>query len=523
MKNKKKGASKKTWIVDCRTDSAFDFALKVLKEAENNKYPFVLRANFAKIAYSNSCEAIAKAQTNPQEFKLNSAIKLFTRNLTQIFKVCDKLCTEYGRNNLPSESYKRVTIENPFDYVLINYELIEQYFATAKKTKIEINDAILSMFASQYHYPMIFEDIVLSEKPNNEFVKLLPTNDIIVYLPTDTRKIFGNLGKLWEYYTIGNKGKNEEIIKLITGECRDKDYPDPILIHVPYDSFTNVSELITYAANNPAAVDEICMTAYRLGENNSIISDIIKATCNQIHCKLYIELSARGEISRDLKYVKKLLNEANHQYLDIKIHYNGIKVHGKMIYIKLKANPAIGVFSTGNYNADTATVYKDYHYISCEENVTEMIQRNFSTLWNSNQPVMSSISNILSKEIYEEIGKGKNGKIWIQTNHLDNKHIVTLLKEAIRRNCDVKLIVRTTRGFHNGELKNCKTVIGKYLEHSRLYIFGNDENPRMYLSSSDILFRNLYNRFESYVKISDKKIQKQLIDDFKDLYKNGQK
>ena len=83
--------------------------------------------------------------------------------------------------------------------------------------------------------------------------------------------------------------------------------------------------------------------------------------------------------------------------------------------------------------------------------------------------------------------------------------------------------MRTTRGFHNKELKCCKTIVGKYLEHSRVYIFGDRGDRRVYLSSSDILFRNLYNRFESYVKINDKNSASILENNFIDLYKNGQK
>jgi polyphosphate kinase len=279
---------------------------------------------------------------------------------------------------------------------------------------------------------------------------------------------------------------------------------------------------LVHCAASSNNVNEIYITAYRLGKNSSLIRNIITATNNNIKCKLYLELSARGEVEQDLIYLDKLIHEANTRFLDIKVRYNGIKVHGKMIYIGLKDGNSIGVFSTGNYNEDTASIYKDYHYISCESSVTDMIKRNFSVLWNSEQPVLSSISNILTNEIYEEIAKGKDGKIWMQTNHLDNKLIVSLLKEAIRRGCDVKLIVRTTRGFHSRELKNCKTVVGKYLEHARVYIFGNGLTKRVYLSSSDILFRNLYNRFESYIKITDNEIQNQLINDFKSLYKNGQ-
>ena len=521
-KDKKKGTSKKTWIVDCRTDCAFDFALKVLKESENKKYPFELRANFAKIAYSNSCEIIAKAQTNPHEYKLESAFKLFNRNLKQIFQICDKLSSETNikMHHLINCNNIRTKIENPFDYVDINYQLIEQHFHNAKTTRIKYADTLAQRFIQRYHYPMIFEECK-DTIDGDVFSKLLPTNDILVYLPENVKAIFNVADNSFQLYSEGKLDKNSLFIKLINGESDQ--IPNPKLIHVPKDSFKNISGLIEAAANNPDNVEEICITAYRLGKCNQMINDVIKATNNKIYCKLYIELSARGEIDRDLEYIVQLLNDANHQYLDVKVQYNGIKVHGKMIYIKLKSNNAIGVFSTGNDNESTALVYKDYHYISCEENVTEMINRNFSILWNSNQPVLSSISNILSKEIYEEISKGKDGRIWIQTNHLDNKHIVTLLKEALGRGCDVKLIVRTTKGFHNREMKNCKTIVGKYLEHSRVYIFGKEKDTRIYLSSSDILFRNLYNRFESYVKILDKIIQNELINDFHYLYKNGQK
>lgn len=522
MKNaKKKSAGKNSWVVDCRTDCAFDFALKVLNEADNKKYPFELRANFVKIAYSNSCETIAKAQTNPKDYKLESAFKLFNRNLKRIFSMGNKLYGEKnGKESAIHAAFTKKKIENPFDYIDINYPLIEKYFAFVKNKQITINESILALFAEKYHYPVIYEDYPITDQ-RDLLSRLLPTNDIIVYLPEKVNWVFNEAAKSTALYESGSTDANSEFIELIKNNIDE--IPNPKLIHVPIDSFENISGLINAAANNPDNVDEICITAYRLGNNNKMISDIIKATNNGIRCKIYIELSARGEIDKDLHYIMQLINNANHQYLDVKVQYNGIKVHGKMIYIKLKSNHSIAVFSTGNYNESTATIYKDYHYISCEDSVTDMITRNFSILWNSNQPVMTSISSFIFKEIYEEISKGKDGRIWIQTNHLDNKQIVTLLKEAIDRKCDVKLIVRTTKGFHNRELKNCKSVVGKYLEHSRAYIFGKDDSMRLYLSSSDILFRNLYNRFEAYVKISDTKIQSQIINDFHNLYKYGQK
>lgn len=536
-KDKKKGASKKTWVVDCRTDSAFDFALRVLKEVDNSAadYPLNMRLNFIKIAYNNSCEAIAKAQTDPYQYKMKSAFKLFTRNLKCIFEVCSTRFTGYEE----IVNYSNILV-NPFDYVEINYDTIEDSLNNLRRVSILSNydnsdddeslacwrdSALKSINSSveRFGYPKIYEKAIPFNDESTPVAKILPTNDIIVYIPYKVINIFNN-ANVEKYYSSDDTPHHHTTVdyNLLLNGTSDI-IPKPQLIHTPFDSFEHLSNLISVAASCPDRVDEICITAYRLGKESSIIDSIIEASNNGIKCKLYLELSARGESDQDLIYLKKLIYEANHKHLDIKVRYNGVKVHGKMIYIKLKKDVSIGVFSTGNYNSSTALVYKDYHYISCEKNVTEMIHRNFSVLWNSDQPVLSSISNILTNEIYKEIAKGKNGKIWIQTNHLDNKLIVSLLKEAIQRGCDVKLIVRTTRGFHNRELKNCKTVVGKYLEHARLYIFGNENDRRVYLSSSDILFRNLYNRFESYIKITNSEIETRLIDDFRELYKNGQK
>lgn len=528
--NKKHGASSKTWAIDCRIDSAFDFALKVLREAKNTKYPLNLRINFVRIAYNNSLETIAKAQTDPKEFKLKTALKILNTNLSQISKVAINLLNE--PINIPDKNENSECancILNPYDYIDIDYKKLEDYVSRAKRhPKMMLDENNVKSCATRYNFPKVFEDVVTTQ--NYMSARLLPTNDIIISIPLAISVLFRIPLDIDKYYSNGHKALSELKVKPFIELIENEIYftPSPALLHVPYDSFLELHRIIDAAIKNPQNVKEIGITIYRLSSDSDIINSLIAASNLGIKCKIYIELSARGEIDQDLYYLTKLLNNGNREYLDIKLQYNGIKVHAKMMYIALADRQdclplSIGIFSTGNYNDKTAAIYKDYHYISCEQNVIEMIQRNFSVLWNSDQPVLSSISNVLSKEIYEELSKGSAGKIWIQTNHLDNKHIVNLLREAIRRGCDVKLIVRTTRGFHNRELKNCKTVVGKYLEHARVYIFGDSSNRRVYLSSSDILFRNLYNRFESYVKITNKSVEKTLVDDFRDLYKNGQK
>ena len=552
MKNKKRGASSKTWAVDCRTDSAFDFALRVLCEAKNKKYPIPLRVNFIKIAYSNSLETIAKAQTDPKEFKLKTAIKIFNSNLSEISKVAKELLEETAIQNLcapfdmvvhPTRIFN--TIPNPHDYIDIDYDSLKHIIANLSSDKASDGcdcccgpsswPTFIELFthkatavdvlscAVRYNFPKIMEEMSADLQSMKIVSRLMPTNDIVVTIPYRIWQLFQISIDLDTHYPEGKSTKIANIMNLINAKHPDPIIPPARLIHTPYDSFGNIITLLQHAAKNPDNVSEIGITIYRLSPNSKIIGSLIAAAKNGIHCKIYIELSARGEIDQDLQYLVALLDQSIRKFIDVKIQYNGIKVHGKMMYISLKNGEEIGIFSTGNYNEATARIYKDYHYVTCKEDVVAMIKQNFTTLWNSDQPVMSSISNVLSKEIYEEILKGKNGKIWIQTNHLDNKHIVNLLREAIRRECDVRLIVRTTRGFHNRELKNCKTIVGKYLEHSRVYIFGDGSDRRVYLSSSDILFRNLYNRFESYVKITDGEVEQQLVEDFKDLYKNGQK
>lgn len=607
-KNKKKGTSKKTWVVNCRTDSAFDFALKVLDEAKKEKkYHIDLRCNFVKIAYENSKEAIAKAQTDPVEYKLKTAMKLFNRNLRKIFGYAKELSPSIGafRDN-KAESfienpYSEKEVPNPFNVVDIEYGLLNDFMLHGPKGNTLLNEVSFEDFKKafyhEYQYPSIIEvnelvrdataslsnystfvqaHIVEHDRYANvdrkcesiEYAELLPTNQIKIHIPYEAARIFKYLKNevnIMNHYkhkkselkvainnVYGVNPKNMAINDAIrstgllttyfqaldpqyTGSLEDSldkviHWSDPVLVNTKWHHLYPVTKLLEAAANNPNDVESIYITLYRIGKNSKIIDSLITASKNKIPCKIFFEISARGEIENDLKHIYKMLIEADMDYLDIKLKYSDVKVHGKMILIKTKIpyddNNSlfnIGIFGTGNFNEDTAPIYKDYHYITSSPDEVQMIERNFDILWNSSQPILSSISSIIIKEIYAEIEKGKDGRIWIQTNHLDNKYLVSLLKTAIAKDVDVKLIVRTTKGFHKKELKNCKTVVGKYLEHSRVYIFGVKE-PRIYISSSDMLFRNLYNRFEVYIKIPliDTNTKMILTNDFNRLWDGKQ-
>jgi polyphosphate kinase len=134
-----------------------------------------------------------------------------------------------------------------------------------------------------------------------------------------------------------------------------------------------------------------------------------------------------------------------------------------MFYLEFADGRSIGVFSTGNFNPNTTPIYKDYIYITSDPQINDTLKHHFNMIFNNTQPILSSIAQLVLREIYKEISKGKDGRIYIQTNHLDNKLIVASLKEAIRKKCDVKLIIRTTKGFRKKDLPVVKTIVGNIL------------------------------------------------------------
>ena len=596
MSNKKKGSNKKTWRVDARTDNAFNFAINnVLPNAYDENYPREIRANFVSIALKNILEATMRVQSMPKEFmqSQNTLSSLLKKSLIKIIDTAMNLCFEsplveeiarrcgyitegvnkshfywlfeYSHyvNNQPSMGYI-TNVKNPYDINDINYDFLESRYYD--NLSIGIANAVI-----EYHFPGITfiwdrgdnsYDLDIDIKENGSIVihggtllfyiyrykmpsefKFIPTfrlhaDDTGINQEKAFLEALRDDGKFTPYaklYAIPAEESMEDLMDFL--ELLHK-YSNGVNHSVGNYTFASSEDNTPKKAYNYRIV-EAGFTGYRLGTKPNPFINLMKNLARKgCKCRVYIELSARGEAENNLNQISTLLDdESCNQNIDLKIRYNDIKVHAKMMYFTIETyNPVdkkleyntIAIFSTGNFNPETAEVYKDYIYLTTQPGAANMVLNNFNTIFNSSQPILSSISSIVSNEICKEIAKGAEGRIWIQTNHLDNMRIVKLLREAVNRGVDVKLIVRTTKGFHKKDGIIAKTITGPLLEHQRVYIFGSNatKDERVYLSSSDLMYRNLYNRFESYVKIEDNSadflIRLQLVNDFEILFEAGQ-
>ena len=595
MSNKKKGSNKKTWRVDARTDNAFNFAINnVLLNAYNENYPREIRANFVSIALKNILEATMRVQSMPKEFmqSQNALASLLKESLIKIINTAMNLCAEsslveeiarmrgyitesannsqfywifeyaHYLNNQPSMGYI-TNVKNPYDVNDINYDFLESRYHD--NLSFGIANAVI-----EYPFPGITfiwdrEDdsynLDIDIKANGSIVihggsllfyiytyklppefRFIPTSRLQGHNHTDIKqekafikalRIDGKFTPYARLFTIPTEESMEELVLFLEMLHNNSNEVNPSVGNYIFASSEDNTPKKAYTYR----IVEAGFTGYRLGTKPNpfinLMKDLARKGCK---CRVYIELSARGEAENNLSQISTLLDDSScSQNIDLKIRYNDIKVHAKMMYFtietynsvdkKLEYN-TIAVFSTGNFNPETAKVYKDYIYLTTQPGAANMVLNNFNTIFNSSQPILSSISSIVMNEICKEIAKGEEGRIWIQTNHLDNMRIVKLLKEAVNRGVDVKLIVRTTKGFHKKDGIIAKTITGPLLEHQRVYIFGYPDDERVYISSSDLMYRNLYNRFESYVKIEDTSadfpIRFQLVNDFKILFEEGQ-
>ena len=510
MSNKKKGSNKKTWRVDARTDNAFNFAINnVLPNAYNENYPREIRANFVSIALKNILEATMRVQSMPKEFmqSQNALASLLKESLIKIIEVARNLCAEsslveeiarmcgyltesvnksqfywlfeYAHyvNNQPSMGYI-TNVKNPYDINDINYGFLESRYYD--NLSIGIANAVI-----EYPFPGITfiwdrEDdsynLDIDIKENGSIVihggtllfyiytykmpsefKFIPTSRLHAN-NTDIKQekaflkalhIDGKFTPYAKLYAIPVEESMEDLVLFLETLHNNSNEVDRSVGNYIFASSEDNTPKKAYTYR----IVEAGFTGYRLGTKPNpfinLMKDLARKGCK---CRIYIELSARGEAENNLSQISTLLDDSScAQNIDLKIRYNDIKVHAKMMYFTIETYNSvdkkfeyntIAIFSTGNFNPETAKVYKDYIYLTTQPGAANMVLNNFNTIFNSSQPILSSISSIVMNEICKEIAKGEKGRIWIQTNHLDNMRIVKLLKEAINRGVDVKLIVR---------------------------------------------------------------------------------
>ena len=313
---------------------------------------------------------------------------------------------------------------------------------------------------------------------------------------------------------------------------------EDILLHFPYHSFTSIIDLLREASIDPR-VKTIKITLYRVAHFSSIVNALINAKRNRKDVTVVLELQARFDEKANIYWANKLKEEKVHVIVGV----HGLKIHSKLCLVsrkqtdgKMKHYCAIG---TGNFNEDTARIYTDSYLLTTNQHIGKEVAQLFKfleTRYNIGtykHIIISPIHtrNSLEQSIKQEINNKKNGKkayIYIKLNNLADRDIVDLFYKASQAGVEMKMIVRgmfsVIPGLQ-GISENIKaiSIIDKYLEHSRYYIFCNNDDPQVYISSADLLPRNLDNRVEVTCPIYRKDLRDEILKIFNIHWTDGVK
>lgn len=303
-----------------------------------------------------------------------------------------------------------------------------------------------------------------------------------------------------------------------------------VMVHHPYQSFDYVLRFLREAAIDPT-VTEIKITLYRIARLSQVANSLVTAAMNGKKVTAIIELKARFDEETNMYWAEKL-DEAG-----VKVIYgfHNLKVHCKMCLISRNEKGRIvqyAHFSTGNYNGQSARIYSDFGLFTHDNRLIKDADKLFRWLENSARNyeyehllvAPNHLREGFVQLIQKEIANAKAGKpAWmkLKMNSLVDEGMIELLYEASRAGVKIELIVRGMCSLVPGVKQMSEnirviSIIDRFLEHGRLYIFANGENGRekVFLSSADWMNRNLSNRVEIAFPIYDKNIRKNLIQIF---------
>jgi polyphosphate kinase len=337
---------------------------------------------------------------------------------------------------------------------------------------------------------------------------------------------FPDLGKtelLYKQYPplpIKNLGLRGSILKQI----KEKDR----LLYAPYHNYQYVLKFLREAALDPK-VKEIKITIYRLAKNSQIAGALINAAKNGKKVTVQIELRARFDEAHNIKYAEIFKNEG----INLVFGLPDIKVHSKVCMIEREEQGRIqryGFISTGNFNEKTAKIYTDYTLFTADQEIMEDVSKLFD-FFDINYKIPKYKHLLVSphyfrKKIYslinEQIKRAQRGQeafIRMKMNSLSDRRMIDRLYKASQAGVKIHLIVRGINRLVPGieglsENIEAISIVDKFLEHPRLFIFGPQGEEKVFIGSADLMPRNLDRRVEVTTPVYDEEIKKELIDTF---------
>ncbi|MEA2092339.1 MAG: RNA degradosome polyphosphate kinase [Campylobacterota bacterium] len=340
---------------------------------------------------------------------------------------------------------------------------------------------------------------------------------------------FLNLSSLWQIVS------NKDFAHLSSAPFKPKSLPpfesdenifatlekQDVLMYHPYESFEPVVKLIQTAAKDPDVVS-IKMTLYRSGTNSPIVHSLMDASESGKQVTVMVELKARFDEENNLIWAKALEKAGAHVIYGIR----GFKVHAKATLVTRRKNGKLKQYAhlgTGNYNPATAKIYTDLSYMTSKDEITNDLTRFFHFLTGFSkkgklEELYMSPAQIKPKVlslIHNETRKAKDGQIIAKVNSLVDEDVIRALYKASQAGVKIDLIVRgicCLKPGVEGVSENIRviSILGKYLEHPRVFYFKND-SAQVYISSADWMPRNLVRRIELLTAIKDEEAQNKII------------
>ena len=314
------------------------------------------------------------------------------------------------------------------------------------------------------------------------------------------------------------------------GDCFAAIKNKDIIVHHPFESFDVVVRFLEQAADDPDVL-AIRQTLYRTTPHSPIAQALIRAAENGKTVIALIELKARFDEENNIQ-LARMLERAGAQVVYGLVD---LKVHSKLSHIIRREGGKLTAYThcgTGNYHPVTAKIYTDLSYFTCDAEICDDVRRIFSYLTSYVEPehlsklIISPKHSVqwLTERIDAEIEHaqaGRKGRIWIKTNAIVDHRIITHLYKASQAGVKIFLLVRGICCLRPGikglsEHITVKSIIGRYLEHGRIYAFGNGEeigtrHTDVFIASADLMPRNLYRRVESYIPLENATVRQQIL------------
>ena len=346
---------------------------------------------------------------------------------------------------------------------------------------------------------------------------------------------FPNLGKKQFYYEdlVPIPHRDIQIGKSILSAIKKKD----IMLFFPYHPFDHFIDLLREASIDPF-VTSIQITLYRLARNSSVINALLNAVRNGKDVTTVVELQARFDEEANILWGNKLLDEG------VKVIYGvpGLKVHSKLCLItrvKSDVTERYAAVGTGNFNEDTARIYTDHLLLTTNKKITNEVYKAFNFFSvnykkdNFYHLVLSPffLRNKIILLIENEIKNAKEGKkayIYLKLNNLTDTEIISYLYEASNAGVKIRLIIRGMLSLVPGIKKTSENIkaigiVDRFLEHSRFLIFCNGGVEQIFISSADLMPRNLDHRIEVTCPIFDKNLRSDIRNIFDIQWKDNVK